>query len=136
MSNPIHDVIAFHNAVQSYERYDWDHLLHPEHAAADADDIRALLTDFKAVDDLYVQDVDSLDLSLRLKATMIRQPILDRITAMGEASQRGETPPLLFSEVEAFMALVRYPNDLRDIAREQVRRYEEVLGWPFDTETS
>jgi len=26
------------------------------------------------------------------------------------------------------MALVRYPNDLRDIAQEQVRRYEEVLG--------
>ena len=66
---------------------------------------------------------------------MIRQPILDRITTMGEASERGETPPLLFSEEEAFMALISYPNDLRDIAVEQVRRYEHVLGRPFDIET-
>jgi len=128
MSNPINDAIAFHNAVVAYERYDWDHLLHPHTRFATSDDVRALLTDFKALDDLYVKYADALDLTLRLKATMIRQPILDRITAMGETIERGETPPLLFSEEQTFMALVRYPNDLRDIAQEQVRRYEEVLG--------
>src|SRR5262245_13714311 len=62
MNNPINDVIAFHNAIQSHERYDWNHLLHPDHCYADADDIRALLQDFQSLDQIYVRYVDALDL--------------------------------------------------------------------------
>lgn len=135
MNNPINDAIDFHNAITSYERYDWDHLLHPNTRCVTSDDVLALLKDFRALDDIYVKYSHALDPSLRLKAEMIREPLLDRIRAMGEAGERGETPPLLFSEAEGFMALISYPNDLRDIAREQVRRYEETLGRPFETET-
>ena len=58
-------------------------------------------------------------------------PILNRFTAMGEASERGETPPWLFPDGEALYGADQYPKDLREIAIEQVRRYAEVLGKPL-----
>ena len=130
MDNPIEKIVAFHNELMRYETYDYSHVLHPDHQHIDKDDVMALLKDFWEIDKIYGRYIGSIDLSLQLKAHIARDPVMTRVSEIFEMIERGEPPTdwTAILDAEQIMTVVRYPNALRDIAREQIRRYEDILG--------
>lgn len=129
MDDVLGKIVSFYNGVMAFEAYDIAHLLHPDRKYIERDDMIAVMQDFRTMDEIYVAHADALDFTLKIKAEMLREPILEAVAHAVEAAKEGDPSEVgRIIDGIGFMKLVSYPNDLRDIAREQVARYRNVLG--------
>lgn len=140
MTNPIQKIIEFHNLLMEYKTYDLSHLVDPKADYITREDIDAFFNDFQAIDQIYIDHYDFIDFSLRIRVEQLREPIVDALSQTSSKVKIANVtniPPgdlnQLFEDIHV-MDMVSYPNDLRDVAREQISRYQKVLGEEFFTE--